>query len=207
MNRLRLVYGLGNPGPVYEGTRHNLGAQAILFFAKEQGLSWRLDKSFGLWLTEPVSYQDLSGQNWQYILARSSGFMNLSGQPLKKFKSYHPFEIEDLLVVHDDARLFLGQGQWQKAGPLRGQNGLKSIVASLGCDDFYRLRLGIASERCHANLEDYPSKVASHVLGKFDAGEREKIGQFLPFMALSLEGWLKEQKTTNFFLPDEPFVG
>lgn len=207
MNRLRLVYGLGNPGPVYEGTRHNLGSQAILFFAKEHGLSWRLDKSLGLWMTDPVDYQDASGQKWQWILARSQGFMNLSGQPIKKLLAYRSFDLENLLVVHDDARLFLGDGQWQKAGPLRGQNGLKSLVASLGSDAFYRLRLGIANERCHPAMPNYTDRVASHVLGKFEASEREKLASFLPLVALGLRQWLEEQKTSNFFLPDEPFVG
>jgi PTH1 family peptidyl-tRNA hydrolase len=207
MNRLRLVYGLGNPGPVYEGTRHNLGAQAILFFAKEHGLSWRWDKSLGLWLTEAVSYRDAQGQKWDWVLARSAGFMNLSGQPLKKFRDGHPFDIENLLVVHDDARLFLGQGQWQQAGPLRGQNGLKSIVASLKEDGFCRLRLGVANEHCHLGLEDYTEKVASHVLGKFNMAEREKLSKLWPLACLGLQGWLEEQKMTNFFLPDEPIVG
>jgi PTH1 family peptidyl-tRNA hydrolase len=158
-----------------------------------------------------VIWRDSKGEESEIVFLRSNGFMNLSGQPLKKFLDYHrlknSFKIEDLLVLHDDARLFLGQGQWQKAGPLRGQNGLKSLAATLGSEAFERLRLGVASERCHPGMADYTDRIAAHVLGKFEAKEREKILRLLPLVASSLREWLEEQKTSNFFLPDEPFVG
>lgn len=203
MNRPRLIFGLANPGPVYENTRHNLGARAVLYLAELYNLHLKVQRSLG---SAVAHYPGSSGD---IFFARSLGFMNLSGDPLSCLVKEYGVARDDILVVHDDARLFLGSGAWQKGGPVRGQNGLRHIITRLGWDEFWRLRLGVANEFCHPGIPGYQERVGAHVLGKFTKEENFTLEEFLRLSAQQMQLWIKQEPQNdfngeNFCLPPQP---
>ena len=159
---IRLLVGLGNPGPEYEATRHNAGFWWIDTVARRLGAHLAADRAYhGLvarvnrpagpvWLIEPQTYMNLSGK---------------SVAPLARFFKIAP---EEILVVHDELDLLPGQMKLKQGGSPAGHNGLKDIQAQLGSPAFWRLRLGIGHPGDRA-------EVAGYVLRKPPASERELI--------------------------------
>lgn len=135
---IRLIVGLGNPGPEYENTRHNAGFWCInqlttgpLNYEKNfQGLAGKTRiANQEVWLLEPQTYMNKSGQ---------------SVGPLARFYKINPDEI---LVIHDELDMLPGVAKLKKGGSSGGHNGLKDITAALGTQDFWRLRIGIGHPR------------------------------------------------------------
>lgn len=135
-----MIAGLGNPGRRYVGTRHNLGFMVVDAFQRklsESGAAtaWRAQSGAELaegrlggnkfWLLKPLSY------------------MNRSGQPIAQWLQFYKNEIESLIVVHDDLDLDFGRVRIKQGGGHGGHNGLRSISANLGGDDYVRVRIGI----------------------------------------------------------------
>ncbi len=159
---IRLLVGLGNPGPEYEATRHNAGFWWIDTVARRLGAHLSADKAYHglvarvnrpagpIWLIEPQTYMNLSGR---------------SVAPLARFFRIAP---EEILVVHDELDVLPGQMKLKQGGSAAGHNGLKDIQAQLGSPAFWRLRLGIGHPGDRA-------EVAGYVLRKPPASERELI--------------------------------
>lgn len=159
---IRLLVGLGNPGPEYEATRHNAGFWWIDAVARRLGAHLSADKAYHglvarvnrpagpIWLIEPQTYMNLSGK---------------SVAPLARFFRIAP---EEILVVHDELDVLPGQMKLKQGGSAAGHNGLKDIQAQLGSPAFWRLRLGIGHPGDRA-------EVAGYVLRKPPASERELI--------------------------------
>lgn len=133
----RLIVGLGNPGPEYEATRHNVGFWLVDQLADVLKTSLSLQpKFFGrvarageLWLLQPTT------------------FMNRSGQSVATLANFYKIPSEEILVIHDDLDLPPGGIRLKQGGGNGGHNGLKDIQARLGTPDFWRLRLGIGHPR------------------------------------------------------------
>jgi len=133
----RLVVGLGNPGAEYEATRHNLGFWFVDQLARKLGVSLtpqgkffgRVGRCGELWLLEPATY------------------MNLSGQSVLALAHFYKILPDEILVVHDDLDLVPGGIRIKQGGGNGGHNGLKDIQSRLGTPDFWRLRLGIGHPR------------------------------------------------------------
>jgi PTH1 family peptidyl-tRNA hydrolase len=155
---IRLLAGLGNPGPEYEATRHNAGFWWIDAAARElgttlqperaySGLAARVNRSAAaggpLWLLEPMTY------------------MNLSGKSVAALARFFKIAPEEILVVHDELDLLPGQVKLKQGGSHAGHNGLKDIVAQLGSADFWRLRLGIGHPGVKAEVINYVLKKPS----------------------------------------------
>jgi PTH1 family peptidyl-tRNA hydrolase len=161
---IRLMVGLGNPGPEYEHTRHNAGFWWVDAAARQLGAALAFDRSYHgvvarvnrpagpLWLLQPMTYMNLSGK---------------SVAPLARFFKIEPAEI---LVVHDELDLPPGQMKLKQGGGAAGHNGLKDILAQLGSPDFWRLRIGIG----HPGLR---SEVADWVLRRPPIEDRLAIDQ------------------------------
>ena len=160
---IRLLVGLGNPGPEYEGTRHNAGfwwidAVAARLRATLQpersyhGLVARVNRAGGdpLWLLQPMT------------------FMNLSGKSVAALARFFKIAPGEILVAHDELDLQPGQMKLKLGGSAAGHNGLKDIHAQLGTPDFWRLRLGIG----HPGVK---AEVVNYVLRKPPADERDAI--------------------------------
>jgi len=160
---VKLVAGLGNPGARYRGTRHNVGFDVIDVLAARQGVGF-----------DAAPAEALQAK-WRraddaVLLVKPLTFMNLSGHALGDLLRFFKIETGDLLVVVDDINLELGRLRARRAGSAGGHNGLKSVIAELGTEEFARLRIGVGRGDARRDLAD-------HVLAKFDPEERSDVAE------------------------------
>ena len=130
-----LVVGLGNPGPRYRDTRHNLGRRAVELIADELGGSWR-----SRWNGRVSELRD-SDERLGLLVPET--FMNESGRSVAPALRFYKLPPERLVVVHDELDLELGDVRAKQGGGLAGHNGLRSLAEDLGTQDFLRVRIGI----------------------------------------------------------------
>ncbi|HWG82318.1 MAG TPA: aminoacyl-tRNA hydrolase [Gaiellales bacterium] len=130
-----LVVGLGNPGPRYRDTRHNLGRRAVELIADELGGSWR-----SRWNGRVSELRD-SDERLGLLVPET--FMNESGRSVAPALRFYKLPPERLVVVHDELDLELGDVRAKQGGGLAGHNGLRSLAEALGTQDFLRVRIGI----------------------------------------------------------------
>ena len=157
-----LVVGLGNPGPNYAKTRHNLGFVVADLLAERMGSKFKVHKRSG---AEVVTGR-LGGRS--IVLAKPRTYMNESGRqvgPLAKFYSVPP---ADIVVVHDELDIEFGRIRLKFGGGVAGHNGLRSVSAALGTKDFQRVRVGIGRPPGRKDP-------ASFVLENFTATERPEV--------------------------------
>ncbi len=154
----RLIVGLGNPGETYRDTRHNIGFMVLEEVARRLKVTFQPEKRFHCTLAR-------EGNTW---LQKPLTFMNDSGRAVASFVHFHKIPAAQTLVIYDDVDLPIGSLRMRLAGSAGGQNGMKSIIASLGTDAFPRLKLGIAGASGRPDGED----LSGHVLGRFTTDER-----------------------------------
>jgi len=138
---LRLIVGLGNPGPEYERTRHNAGFWLVERVAGDLHAGFSLEKPF----FGHVAKARIDGEN--LLLAKPMTYMNRSGQCVGALARFYKLAPEQVLVLHDELDLAPGQVKIKQGGGHAGHNGLKDIQAALGSPAFWRLRLGIGHPR------------------------------------------------------------
>lgn len=141
MNGIRLIVGLGNPGPEHEQDRHNAGFWFAEAVARAHGGSFRKEAKF---FGEVAKVRTGSEQVW---LLRPATYMNRSGLAVAALAGFYRILPGQILVAHDELDLLPGQAKLKKGGGSAGHNGLKDIAARLGGSDFWRLRLGIGHPR------------------------------------------------------------
>jgi peptidyl-tRNA hydrolase, PTH1 family len=157
-----LVVGLGNPGPTYAKTRHNLGFVVADLLAARMGSNFKVHKKSGV---EAVTGR-LAGR--PVVLAKPRCYMNESGRqvgPLAKFYSVRP---ADIVVIHDELDIEFGRIRLKFGGGVAGHNGLRSVASALGTKDFQRVRIGIGRP---PGRQDG----AAFVLGNFTAAEQREV--------------------------------
>lgn len=177
-----VLAGLGNPGPRYELTRHNIGFLALDLIASVVACPktsvdalaedvLRTAKTAGSWknISEATTQEIELRPGKKAALFKPLSFMNLSGEPLSKFMSYYKFSPDQLLVLHDEIDLPLGSLRLKRGGGDGGHNGIRSIASCLGTPDFARLRVGVG--RPGATDPNSAQSVSSWVLGNFSAEE------------------------------------
>jgi len=181
-----MIVGLGNPGNLYENTRHNVGFWVIDKIAEK--LNVKVDKKVGKALVQ-TSFWD----GKKVLLVKPQTYMNLSGEAVLELLNYYQDQIEDLLVVHDDLDLPPGQLRFKKGGGTGGHNGLKSIVQCLNSQDFDRLKIGIGRPQ-HPNVKDF-------VLTAFSKEEKAEIDLKIERAVEGIKVWLSEgiEKAMNGF--------
>jgi PTH1 family peptidyl-tRNA hydrolase len=161
---IRLIAGLGNPGPEYEQTRHNAGF-------------WVVDNLAGSVLARESRFNALAGKaniaGQDVWLLEPQTFMNRSGQSVGALARFFKIAPDDILVVHDELDLPPGAAKIKKGGSSGGHNGLKDITAALGTQDYWRLRIGIGHPRS-MNLQQ---AVVDFVLHRPRKEEQELINQ------------------------------
>ena len=161
---IRLLVGLGNPGPEYEATRHNAGFWWVDAAARKLGAVLTPQRSyFGL----AARAQAATGTVW---LLQPMTYMNLSGKAVAALARFYKIAPQEILVVHDELDLLPGQAKIKLGGGHAGHNGLRDIHAQLGSADYWRLRLGIGHPGVKAEVVDY-------VLRKPAPEQRELIEQ------------------------------
>ncbi len=167
---MKLIVFLGNPGKEYENTRHNAGFLLSSFLYPEA--SWQ-----NKFHSEFAQFRDKK-------LLKPMTMMNLSGKAVSEASSFFKLETENILVVHDDLELPLGEARMQKGGGLQGHNGLKDIKTHLKSTDFYRLRIGIGRP-VHNDVRNW-------VLSPFKSDEMIKLEQLFTLIKKNLD----ENKTS-----------
>jgi PTH1 family peptidyl-tRNA hydrolase len=146
---LRLLVGLGNPGPEYEATRHNAGFWWVDAVARKLGATLHPDRSYhGL----VARVNRAGGPLW---LLQPQTYMNLSGKSVGALARFFKIAPDEILVAHDELDLLPGQVKLKQGGGHAGHNGLKDIDAQLGAPDYWRLRLGIGHPGVKAEVINY----------------------------------------------------
>lgn len=157
-----LVVGLGNPGPNYAKTRHNVGFMVADILAGRLGDGFKVHKKSGA----EVATGRLAGRS--VVLAKPRVYMNESGRqvgPLAKFYSVSP---ADIVVIHDELDIDFGRIRLKRGGGEGGHNGLRSVASALGTNDFQRVRIGIGRPPGRQDP-------AAYVLQPFSTGERDEV--------------------------------
>lgn len=152
-NKPVLVVGLGNPGPEYARTRHNVGFMAVCRLAGDD-VTWKSEKN------AKIASVNIGGR--RVIFAMPQTYMNLSGNAVGALMAFYKIPLENLIVIHDDMDLPVGKLREKTGGGSAGHNGIKSIDAAVG-NEYHRIRIGIGHPR-DLNL---PVSPADWVLGKF----------------------------------------
>lgn len=179
---MKVIMGLGNPGPEYERTRHNVGWWVVDHLADV----WRFDG----WKKDGES-RVASGMaaGHRVRLVKPLTYMNLSGAALRPYLRREGFSyMKDLLIVVDEVALPVGSFRIRAGGSAGGHNGLKSIEAAVGSQEYARLRLGVGPTdptRRRGDLADY-------VLSDFGKGEEAAIREYFPTLVELAEAWLEE---------------
>ena len=156
-----LIVGLGNPGPKYDGTRHNVGYKALDALAKERGCEISRARFHGL-----TGRCEIAGQ--RCVLLKPLTFMNASGEAAGDALRYLKLPASRMLVIFDDVSLEPGAVRVRRKGSDGGHNGIKSLILHCG-EDFPRVKIGVGAKP-HPDAD-----LAAHVLGRFGAEQRADI--------------------------------
>ena len=173
---MKLIVGLGNPGARYRGTRHNVGFDVVDEIARRRRLAFGSSPADALMARE-------RGPDAQVMLAKPLTFMNRSGGAVAALRHYYRIDPGELLVVADDVNLPVGRLRARRRGSDGGHNGFASIIEALGTDAFARLRVGVG--RGHVER-----RLASHVLARFAAPEREEMAGAVERAADAVEAFV-----------------
>ena len=188
---MKIIVGLGNPGIPYRMTRHNSGFQVVDRLAKLSHIPIRTKR-----------FKSLYGKGWiesqQAILVKPITFMNRSGEAVKKVTDFFHLGIDDLVVIHDDLDLALGRIRFKQKGGDGGHQGVRSIIESMGGNNFLRLKVGIGRPPVEMDPAEY-------VLKAFDEVEQSHLNQLFSQAAESLKVMVLEglQKAMNQFQKKE----
>lgn len=176
---MKLVVGLGNPGPRYADTRHNVGFRVVDLLAQRfRAPAWHYDKRFEAQRTEGQSKDET------VCLLKPMTFMNESGRSVAALLRFYKLPVEDLLAVYDDLDLPVGRIRVRSSGSSGGQKGMADILRHVGTEQVARVRVGIG--RVH------PSATVDYVLSKFDPSERDLAQRALEDAAGAIECWCSE---------------
>ncbi len=145
---LRLVVGLGNPGPTYDRTRHNAGFDFVEELARRAGTGFKRESRH----QGEVARARLAGQ--ELWLLKPMTYMNLSGGPVQSLAGFHKIGSETILVAHDELDFPPGVARLKQGGGAGGHNGLRDVMARLG-ENFWRLRIGIGHPGDRSTVLDY----------------------------------------------------
>lgn len=175
---MKVIVGLGNPGKNYDMTRHNVGFMVIDKIAEAYDI--RVDR---------LKFKALVGegriQREKVLLMKPQTYMNLSGESVQELLSFYKVKKEDLIVIFDDISLKLGSTRIRLKGSAGGHNGIKSLIAHLGSDEFQRIKVGIGEKPDGWDLTDY-------VLSRFTKDEKNALKKGIDRAQLALELMLKD---------------
>ena len=173
---MKLIAGLGNPGPRYADSRHNVGYAVVDELARR----WRADE-----LRYDRDFAGLVGRATRggaaVLLLKPATYMNESGRSVAAVWRYYKLAADDVLIIHDDLDLPVGQLRLRATGSSGGHKGLDDVICCIGTDEIPRLRIGIGKVHRDATVE--------YVLSRFDAQERPLIETAIGRAAEATECW------------------
>lgn len=183
-----LIVGLGNPGPKYLLTRHNVGFICLDRYVDSLNLSG--------WSTqEKALLLKVKGQENELFLAKPQTYMNLSGESVQPLMAYYKIPLENLIVLHDEIDIPFGKLRIQKNRGAGGHNGLKSINERLGTQDYARIKIGVGRPP-HPEMN-----VADYVLQNFSNEEQTQLPDFLDTIGDALDALITvglDRASSNF---------
>ena len=174
---MKIVAGLGNPGPQYADTPHSVGFETVDRIAAAAGAVWEAKRAFHCLMARC----SLGGQ--PVLLVKPQTFMNLSGDAVAPVVKYHNAAPGDLVVVQDDIDLPVGRLRIRSGGSCGGHNGVRSVIERLGTVAFARVKIGVGKDS---------SNVVGHVLGKFDPATRAVMDRVVAVAAEAVEAVLRD---------------
>ena len=172
-----VVVGLGNPGPEYRGTRHNVGQRVVDQLAQQLKKAWH-----------PAGRALVARATWRgdaLYLVKPQSFMNVSGPAVRRVCDELDASPEDLILVYDDIDMELGKVRTRLKGSAGGHNGVKSIIETLGTDAIRRVKIGIGRPEHKAHVPD-------HVLTTFEPDEEEIVAAAVATAAERVLGLLSK---------------
>jgi PTH1 family peptidyl-tRNA hydrolase len=155
--QIRLIAGLGNPGPDYAATRHNIGFMVVDQLATQVGSAWK----------KSTTWHALSAKCGGALLVKPMAYMNRSGEPLASIAQFYKIEPHEVLIVLDDLALPLGRVRLRPSGGAGGHNGLESVLLQFRTEDIPRLRIGIGAAPREGAVD--------YVLSRFSEEERPLV--------------------------------
>ncbi|MBF7095243.1 aminoacyl-tRNA hydrolase [Streptococcus sp. HF-1907] len=179
---VKMIVGLGNPGTKYDNTKHNIGFMAVDKIVKELDVTFTEDKNF----KAEVGSTFLNGEKIYFV--KPTTFMNNSGIAVKALLTYYNIAVEDMIIIYDDLDMEVGKIRFRQKGSAGGHNGIKSIIAHIGTQEFDRIKIGIGRPK-------HGMTVVNHVLGKFDQDDQIAIENTLD----------KVDDAVNFYLQSGNF--
>ena len=184
---MKLIAGLGNPGREYVNTRHNAGFFCIEKLAHGLGTEIADRKYKGFFTKARI-------QGVKVVLLEPQTYMNNSGESVRAFMDYFKIPPEDVIVLYDDINLEPGQLRIRLTGSAGGHNGIKSLIAHMGTQDFPRIKLGVGEKPPRMDLAD-------HVLGHLKKEEREKLEEACDHAIAALELLVqgREEEAMNLY--------
>lgn len=159
-----IIAGLGNPGRRYEGTRHNVGFHTVLYLADKLGVK-----------VNKLKFQALTGEvqvgGERVLLVMPQTFMNLSGNSIREAVNFYKVPTENVIVIYDDLDIPVGRIRVRPSGSAGSHNGMRSILAQLGTENFPRVRIGIGQE--------LREETVNFVLSRFPKEQEKEINAVL----------------------------
>jgi PTH1 family peptidyl-tRNA hydrolase len=187
-----LIAGLGNPGPKFKNTRHNLGFMVLNKFSEENGFpDWEENRKINCLFTKKIITEK------EIELIKPLTYMNNSGRAVKLAVKKHNIKSKDLVIVHDDIDLDLGKIKIVKNRGAAGHKGIQSLINELRTKDFIRIRIGIKNQR----IENKKQKTEDFVLKKFTKEEEKILKGVIKKAVEAIEFFLKEglEKTQSTY--------
>jgi PTH1 family peptidyl-tRNA hydrolase len=175
--RTRLIVGLGNPGPEYTETRHNIGFRTVDELARRFGARWQ-DKTDALGSVVAVVARE---HEPNLVLAKPQAYMNRSGTPVRNLIEFLKLEPPQALIVYDEMDLPFGTLRVRERGSPGTHNGMRSVVSGVGSQDIPRLRVGIGQSQ--------PGEATNHVLSEFTPEEGEAVEELIQRAADAALAW------------------
>jgi PTH1 family peptidyl-tRNA hydrolase len=180
---MKLLIGLGNPGKQYEKNRHNIGFRIIDALNKKLGFEEMSCSKFDAMTSEGT----IGGE--KVLLLKPQNYMNLSGIPIREFVHFYKLDsTKDLLIIYDDKDMMFGKMRERNEGSSGGHNGIKSIIAELGTENFHRLKFGVGHEE-----QTIPTD--AFVLQNFSKEEEEQLPGLISEAAKKIEEWMTTDRS------------
>lgn len=178
-----LLVGLGNPGPKYDDTRHNVG----FIIVDELARRWGTELSQEKW---EARSSRISRWGCRLNLVKPMTFMNLSGRAIAEFARFYKVPVENIVIIHDDLDMHPGRLKLVRGGGAGGHNGIRSATNSLGSNDFYRLKVGIGRPGKGDVHPDFP--VDKYVLSSMTGSESDLLNERVTSIEEGLELLVKD---------------
>ncbi len=172
---MKLIVGLGNPGKEYEKTRHNIGFIILDKLLKD--VDWKKENDAFLYAKKY--------DNQKIIFLKPQQYMNLSGLTISKYLKYYKVPVENLLIIHDDVDLDIGNYKQKINSGSGGHNGIQSVIDHLNSTAFKRIKIGVSKQE--------NKDTSDHVLGKFTKKEMQIIENIYPEIVQKINDFIFEE--------------